>query len=54
MCQGAVRKRRMEPVFQSVLHGLPVLLTHFVVTLALLGAGVWLYTRLTPFLRLYK
>ena len=39
----------MEPVFQSVLHGLPVLLTHFVVTLALLGAGVWLYTTLTPY-----
>lgn len=39
----------MEPVLQSVLHGLPVLLTHFVVTLALLGAGVWVYTRLTPY-----
>ena len=39
----------MEPVLQSVVQGLPVLLTHFIVTLALLAAGVSLYTMLTPY-----
>ena len=39
----------IEPVLQSLLTGLPVLLLHFVVTLVMLIVGVWVYTKITPY-----
>ncbi|MDA0653487.1 MAG: DUF350 domain-containing protein [Proteobacteria bacterium] len=39
----------MEPVLQSFLTGFPVLLLHFSVTLAMLGVGVLIYQRITPY-----
>lgn len=39
----------MEPVLLSLLSGLPVLLLHIVATLLLLGAGVWIYEKVTPY-----
>ena len=39
----------MEPVLQSFLAGFPVLLLHFAVTLAMLGLGVLVYQKITPY-----
>ena len=39
----------MEPVLQSFLIGFPVLLLHFSVTLGMLGVGVLIYQRITPY-----
>ena len=39
----------MDPVFQSFLSGVPVLLLHFSVTVLLLGGGVALYLIVTPY-----
>lgn len=39
----------MDPVFQSFLSGVPVLLLHFGVTVLLLGGGVALYLVVTPY-----
>jgi len=39
----------MAPVIQSFLAGFPVLLLHSSVTLAILGVGVFLYVRITPY-----
>jgi len=39
----------MTPVIQSFLAGFPVLLLHSSVTLAILGVGVFLYVRITPY-----
>jgi putative membrane protein len=39
----------MEPVLQSLLAGLPVLLLHFGVTVAMLALGVTIYIWLTPY-----
>ncbi len=39
----------MDPVFQSFLSGVPVLLLHFGVTVLLLGGGVALYLIVTPY-----
>lgn len=41
--------RPMEPVLQSLLAGLPVLLLHFGVTVAILAVGVTVYIWLTPY-----
>ena len=38
----------MDPILQSFLNGFPTLLLHFSVTLAMLGAGVWIYQFITP------
>ena len=39
----------MEPVLQSLLSGLPVLLLHLIATVLLLGVGLWIYEKLTPY-----
>ncbi len=39
----------MDPVFQSFLSGVPVLLLHFSVTVLLLGGGVAFYLIVTPY-----
>lgn len=39
----------MEPVLQSFLTGIPVLLLHFAVTLAILSAGIAAYHLITPY-----
>jgi len=39
----------MEAVLQAFLAGFPVLLLHFAVTIAMLVAGVWIYTKITPY-----
>lgn len=39
----------MEPVLLSLWSGLPILLLHVVTTLLLLGIGVWVYEKVTPF-----
>jgi len=39
----------MEPVIQSFLAGFPVVMLHSSVTLAILGCGVFLYIRITPY-----
>lgn len=39
----------MEPVLISLWSGLPVLLLHVVTTLLLLGIGLWVYEKLTPY-----
>lgn len=39
----------MEPVLQSLMSGLPVLVLHFLVTVAMLAAAVWIYVSLTPY-----
>lgn len=39
----------MDPVIQSFLTGIPVLLLHFAVTLAMLSAGVAAYHLITPY-----
>jgi len=39
----------MAPVIQSFLAGFPVLLLHSSVTLAILGLGIFLYVRITPY-----
>lgn len=38
----------MEAVLQSLLTGLPVLMLHFAVTIAMLAVGVFVYTVITP------
>ena len=38
----------MDPVFQSFLNGLPTLLLHFSVTIAMLALGVCIYQWITP------
>ncbi|MBK17793.1 MAG: hypothetical protein CMM52_03000 [Rhodospirillaceae bacterium] len=38
----------MDPILQSFLNGFPTLLLHFSVTLAMLGAGIWIYQHITP------
>ena len=39
----------MEAVIQSFLAGFPVLLLHSSVTLAILGVGVFIYIKITPY-----
>ena len=39
----------MDPVIQSFLAGFPVLLLHFVVTMAILALGVTIYHVVTPY-----
>ncbi len=39
----------MDPVLQSLLAGLPTLVLHFAVTLAMLAAGVAVYHLITPY-----
>lgn len=39
----------MDSILQTLQQGLPVLVTHFAATLALLGIGIACYTALTPF-----
>ena len=39
----------MESIFSVLQSGLPVLLSQFLVTLVLLGLGIFAYTWLTPF-----
>ena len=39
----------MEPILLSLWSGLPVLLLHVVTTLLLLGIGLWIYEKVTPF-----
>lgn len=39
----------MEAVLQTVIAGLPVLLLHLAVTLAILVVGVYLYEKVTPY-----
>ncbi len=39
----------MEPVLLSLWSGLPVLLLHVVATLLLLGIGIWVYEKVTPY-----
>ncbi len=39
----------MDSILQTLQQGLPVLVTHFAATLALLGIGITCYTALTPF-----
>jgi len=39
----------MEPVLLSLWSGLPVLLLHVVTTLLLLGIGIWVYEKVTPY-----
>ena len=39
----------MDPVFQSFLAGFPILLLHFMITLAMLAAGAALYHLITPY-----
>ena len=38
-----------ESVVQSLLAGLPVLVLHFGITVVMLVAGVWVYTKITPY-----
>ena len=38
----------MDPVFQSFLNGLPTLLLHFSVTVAMLALGILIYQWITP------
>ena len=38
----------MQAVFESLLSGLPYLVLHLVVTLAMLAVGAWLYEKITP------
>jgi len=38
----------MQAVIDSLLSGLPFLVLHLVVTLAMLAAGAWLYEKITP------
>jgi len=38
----------MDPVFQSFLNGLPTLLLHFSVTVAMLALGIGIYQWITP------
>ncbi len=39
----------MEAVLQSLWSGLPVLFLHTITTFLLLGAGVWIYEKVTPY-----
>lgn len=39
----------MAPVIQSFISGFPILLLHFSVTVAMLGAGVTIYQLITPY-----
>lgn len=39
----------MDPVITSLLTGFPVLMLHFAVTLAMLGAGITIYHFITPY-----
>lgn len=38
----------MQAVIDSLLSGLPYLVLHLAVTLAMLGVGAWLYEKITP------
>ncbi|WPZ34340.1 DUF350 domain-containing protein [Thalassobaculum sp. OXR-137] len=38
----------MQAVIDSLLSGLPYLILHLVVTLAMLAVGAWLYEKITP------
>lgn len=38
----------MDPILQSFLNGFPTLLLHFLVTIAMLLSGVWIYQLITP------
>lgn len=38
----------MQAVIDSLLSGLPYLVLHLAVTLAMLGIGAWLYEKITP------
>lgn len=38
----------MQAVIDSLMSGLPYLVLHFAVTLAMLAIGAWLYEKLTP------
>ncbi|MDJ0956586.1 MAG: DUF350 domain-containing protein [Arenicellales bacterium] len=39
----------IESVVQSLVSGLPVLVLHFGITVAMLIAGIWVYTKITPY-----
>ncbi len=39
----------MDPVLLSLWSGLPILLLHVVTTLLLLGIGLWVYEKVTPY-----
>lgn len=39
----------VESVVQSLISGLPVLVLHFGVTVLMLIAGIWIYTKITPY-----
>lgn len=39
----------MGPVIESLMAGMPVLIAHFLVAIAIFVAGVFVYTRITPF-----
>jgi len=39
----------MSAVFDSLVAGMPVMLTHFLAAIAIFVLGVFVYTRLTPF-----
>ena len=38
-----------ESVVQSLVAGLPVLVLHFGITITMLIAGIWVYTKITPY-----
>ncbi|MEZ5759384.1 MAG: DUF350 domain-containing protein [Emcibacteraceae bacterium] len=39
----------MEPVFDTLLSGFPYFISHFGLTLIMLGAGVFIYEKITPY-----
>lgn len=39
----------MESVLQSLISGLPVLVLHFGMTVAMLIVGIWVYAKITPY-----
>lgn len=39
----------IESVWHTLVSGLPVLAAHFGVTILMLVAGIWIYTRITPY-----
>jgi putative membrane protein len=39
----------MGPVIESLMTGMPVLIAHFLVAISIFVAGVFVYTRITPF-----
>ena len=39
----------IESVLQSLVSGLPILVLHFGITVAMLIIGIWVYTKITPY-----